>query len=172
MRNARVPATALLAGVLAIAFALTACSSSGTTVSAAELAKLRLDSDTRQIQNIEVLFHLAASTKNIPLMMSLYSDDATVTFGGKTYIGKDQVKSFFEKAGPFQLGNHWVSDTPAYKMKVTVDKDKGTLYFECHYINADNRTVAVVVGADQKVARINGRWLITQLIAATPVLTP
>jgi len=172
MRNARVPATALLAGLLAIAVVLTACGSSGTTVSAAELAKLQLDSDTRQIQNIEVLFHLAASTKNIPLMMSLYADDATVTFGGKTYIGKDQVKSFFEKAGPFQLGNHWVSDTPAYKMKVTVDKDRGTLYFECHYINADNRTVAVVVGADQKVARIGGKWLITQLIAATPVLTP
>ena len=57
-------------------------------------------------------------------------------------------------------------------MKVTVDKDRGTLYFECHYINADNKTVAVVVGADQKVARINGKWLITQLIAATPVLTP
>ena len=30
----------------------------------------------------------------------------------------------------------------------------------------------VVVGADQKVARIDGKWLITQLIAATPVLTP
>ena len=43
MRNARVPAAALLAGLLAIAFALTACGSSGTTVSAAELAKLRQD---------------------------------------------------------------------------------------------------------------------------------
>jgi hypothetical protein len=172
MRNARVPSTALLAGLLAIPFALTACNSGQTTVSTTELAKLQLDSDTRQIQNIEVLFHLAASTKNIPLMMSLYSDNATVTFGGKTYTGKDQVRSFFEKAGPFQLGNHWVSDTPAYKMKVTVNKDTGTLYFECHYINADNKTVAVVVGADQKVARINGKWLITQLIAATPVLAP
>ena len=172
MRSARVPAIAVQTGMLVIAFALTACGSSGTQVSSDELAKLQLDSDTRHIQDIEVMFHLAASTKNIPLMMSLYADDATVTFGGKTYTGKDQVRSFFEKAGPFQLGNHWVSDTPAYKMKVTVDKDKGTLYFECHYINADNRTVAVVVGADQKVARINGRWLITQLIAATPVLTP
>jgi len=172
MRSARVPATALQTGLLAIAFALTACSSSGAAITSAELAKLQLESDTRQIERIEVMFHLAASTKNIPLMMSLYADDATVTFGGKTYTGKDQVRSFFEKAGPFQLGNHWISDTPAYKIKVTVDKDRGTLYFECHYINADNKTVAVVVGADQKVARIDGKWLITQLIAATPVLTP
>jgi SnoaL-like domain len=172
MRSARVPATALQTGLLAIAFALSACSSSGAAITSAELAKLQLESDTRQIERIEVMFHLAASTKNIPLMMSLYADDATVTFGGKTYTGKDQVRSFFEKAGPFQLGNHWVSDTPAYKIKVTVDKDRGTLYFECHYINADNKTVAVVVGADQKVARIDGKWLITQLIAATPVLTP
>jgi len=172
MRSARVPVTALHTGLLAIAFALTACGASGATIPSAELAKLQLEADTRQIEHIEVMFHLAASTKNIPMMMSLYADDATVTFGGKTYTGKDQVQSFFEKAGPFQLGNHWVSDTPAYKMKVTVDKDRGTLYFECHYINADNKTVAVVVGADQKVARIDGKWLITQLIAATPVLTP
>src|SRR6266566_4692293 len=172
MHSARVPATALHTGLLAIAFALAACSTSGAAIPSAELAKLQLEADSRQIERIEVMFHLAASTKNVPLMMSLYADDATVTFGGKTYIGKDQVQSFFEKAGPFQLGNHWVSDTPAYKMKVTVDKDRGTLYFECHYINADNKTVAVVVGADQKVARINGKWLIIQLIAATPVLTP
>ena len=49
------PATVLLAGMLAIAFALTACSTGGTTVSSAELAKLQLDSDTRQIERIEVV---------------------------------------------------------------------------------------------------------------------
>ena len=172
MRSARVPATALKTGLLAIAFTLTACGSSGATISSAELASLQLDKDKHQIEQIEQVFHRAASTKDVDLMMSLYDDDATVTFGGKTYTGKDQVRSFFEKSGPFQLGNHWVSDTPAYKMKVTVDKDRGTLYFECHYVNADNQTVAVVVGADQKVARINGKWLITELTAATPVLAP
>jgi SnoaL-like domain len=172
MRSARVPAIPVQAGLLAIVLTLAGCGASGAALPSAELASLQLERDRHQIEQIEVIFHRAASLKDIDMMMSLYSDDATVTFGGKTYTGKDQVRSFFEKAGPFQLGNHWVSDTPAYKMKVTVDKDRGTLYFECHYINADNKMVAVVVGADQKVARIQGRWLITQLIAATPVLTP
>src|SRR5204863_8810149 len=117
MRSARVPATVLLAGLLAIAFALTACSTGGTTVSSAELAKLQLDSDTRQIERIDVVFHLAASTKNIPLLMSLYADDVTVTFGGKTYTGTDQVRSFFEQAGPFQHGTDWVCDGPSYTME-------------------------------------------------------
>ena len=32
--------------------------------------------------------------------------------------------------------------------------------------------VAAVVGADQDVARIGGKWLITRAVAATPELTP
>jgi hypothetical protein len=171
MRGARPDARISLIGLVAVASLLSACGA-GAAPTSSELASLQLESDMHQIEHIEVTFHKAASTKDVDLMMSLYADDATVTFGGKTYTGKDQVRGFFSKAGPFQLGNHWVSDTPAYKMKVTVDKDRGTLYFECHYINADNQTVAVVVGADQKVARIGGKWLITELIAATPVLTP
>jgi SnoaL-like domain len=171
MRGSRPDARVSLIGLIAVASMLSACGTAAAP-SSSELASLQQQVDMRLIEHIEVTFHKAASTKDIDLMMSLYSDDATVTFGNKTYTGKDQIRGFFSKAGPFQLGNHWVSDTPAYKIKVTVDKDKGTLYFECHYINADNQTVAVVVGADQKVARIQGKWLITELIAATPVLTP
>jgi ketosteroid isomerase-like protein len=171
MRRAPSNARIGLIGLAVIPVLLAGCGAGGAPTSS-EIARLQQEADMRQIEHIEVTFHKAASTKDVDLMMSLYADDATVTFGGKTYTGKDQIRGFFSKAGPFQLGNHWVSDTPAYKMKVTVDKDTGTLYFECHYINADNETVAVVVGADQHVARIQGKWLITELIAATPKLTP
>ena len=125
-----------------------------------------------QIEKIEKTWHRAASTKNLDLMMSIWAPNATMTIGGKTFTGTQAIHDVFARAAPFQPENHWISDTPAYKVRTTVNGDKGTLYFECHYINADNKTVAVVVGADQKVARINGKWLITQLIAATPVLTP
>ena len=116
-------------------------------------------------------FHKAASTHDLDLMMSLYADDAVATIGGQTYTGKDQIRNLFAtKAAPFKAENHWVSDTPAYKLKATVDGNSGTLFFECHYIDVNNKTVVVVVGADQQVSRIGGKWLITEMTSTSPTL--
>jgi hypothetical protein len=125
-----------------------------------------------QIDNIERTWHKAASAKNLDLMMSLWAPNATETIGGKTYTGKAAIRAVFAKAGPFQPQNHWISDTAAYKIRATVNGDKGTLYFECHYIDVDTQKVAAVVGADQNVRKINGKWLITNLTASSVTLQP
>ena len=106
-------------------------------------------------------------------MMSLWADNATFTVGGQTYTGKDQIRTFFRtKAAPFQPGTNWVSDTPAYKVRLTIDGDKGTLYFECHYVDVRTGKVMAVVGVDHTVQKINGKWLIVDSAGATPVLSP
>ena len=65
-----------------------------------------------------------------------------------------------------------MSETPAYKLRATVNGDKGTLYFECHYVDPETAKVVVVTAADQQVARINGEWLITNNVGASPDLVP
>ena len=70
-----------------------------------------------------------------------------MTNGGKTYTGKKAIRIVLGKSAPFQAVNPWVSDTPAYKTRVTVTGNKGTIYFECHYIDVDTSKVAAVVGA-------------------------
>ena len=125
-----------------------------------------------KIDQIEKTWHKAASRKNLNLMMSLWAPKATATIGGKTYTGKTAIRGLFAKSGPFQPQNHWESDTPAYKLRTTVNGSKGTLYFECHYIDVDTGKVAAAVGADQEVRKINGKWLITNLTAATVTLKP
>ena len=128
--------------------------------------------DILAIEHIESTWHKASSLKDLNLMMSIWADDATATLGSQTYVGRDQIRDFFAtKAASFKPENHWLSDHPAYKMRVTVDGDRGTLYFECHYIDVQTRQVKAVVAADQKVARIKGRWLITSLVSATPALS-
>jgi len=129
------------------------------------------DANMWQIDAIEKTWHRAASTQDVDLMMSLWAPDATFTYGPLTVSGKDQLRTFFAtKAGPFQQGNRWISDTPAYKIRITVNDDdtKGTLYFECHYIDPKTGKVVSVVGADQNVEKIDGKWLITKSVAATP----
>jgi hypothetical protein len=125
-----------------------------------------------KIDQIEKTWHKAASRKNLDLMMSIWAPKATMTIGGKTYTGKAAIRGVFEKAGPFQAQNHWISDTAAYRIRTTVNGDKGTLYFECHYIDVDTGKVASTVGADQEVRWIHGKWLITNLTAASVTLKP
>src|SRR6266496_1759981 len=127
--------------------------------------------DTMAIEQIEVKWHEASSTTNLDLMMSLWADNATFTAGGQTYTGKADIRNFFAtKAAPFQSKNNWVSDTPAYKVRTTVDGDKGSVSFECDYIDVATKQVANFVAADNSVARINGTWLITNSVASAATL--
>ncbi len=159
----------LLIGV-ACAVSLAGCGAAGTP---APPSDLQIKADTYDIEQIEVTWHKASSTKNVDLMMSVWADNATFTVGAKTYTGNDQIREFFAtQAGPFKPENTWVSETPAYKIRVTVDGDKGTLYFECHYVDVATKQVKSVVGADQAVARIGGKWLITNSVSASPELAP
>lgn len=171
MRKAGRLTTTALGGALAV-MAL-ACSSV-PAIAPAELAELRRQADLHAIWQIEVEFHRAASNKNLDLIASLFTENATFTTGGQTYAGREQIREFFAtKAGPFKEENHWVSDTPAYKLDATVNGDQGTIYFECHYLDPGTRSVVSVVGADGTVERVDGRWLMTTLTAsALPELAP
>jgi ketosteroid isomerase-like protein len=156
-------------GVVLLSVVLVACSGSGTG-SADEQA--RLDQDRYEIDQIEKNFHHATTTKDIDLMMSLYAPNATMTVGpGVTASGLDEIRQFWlEKASTFEPQNHWLSDHPAYKLEITVNGDRGTLHFECHYIDIETGEVAYATTADFDVARIDGTWLITNMVGGTTVL--
>jgi hypothetical protein len=156
---------------LVVVSSLAACGSSSNN-SRSQQATQR-SADAYAIDQIEKTWHKAASTHDVNLMMTLWAPDATFNIGTETLTGATQIRDFFaHKAAPFQPQNHWVSETPAYKIGITVNGDKGTLYFECHYVDMKTRKVVAVVGADQNVQRIGGKWLITNSASATPSLTP
>ncbi|MGZ4333811.1 MAG: YybH family protein [Gaiellaceae bacterium] len=158
------------AAIAALVVALAACGSSGKTSAAGP--QVQKDADLYLIDQIEQTWHKAASTHDIDLMMTIWAPDATFTIGGQTASGKAAIRKVLAAAGPFQLQNHWVSETPAYKIRTTVNSDKGTLYFECHYVDVKTAKVVKVVGADQDVQKINGTWLITNSVASSPTLKP
>lgn len=164
--------TLLSAGALAaLVMLLAACG--GSPAENASAQAIQEDADLYRIGEIEKKWHQATSTHDIDLMMSLWAEDATFTVdAGKTLTGKEAIREFWLAAPVFQPDTHWVSETPAYKIRATVDGDKGTLYFECHYVDPVTEKVVRVVGADQQVARINGEWLITNNVGASPILAP
>lgn len=163
----------LIAGALGfMVLSLSACDRSSEDP--ALMKALQEKSDRYEIDQIERKFHEATTLKNVDLMMTLWAPNATFTVGpGATAAGLEEIRQFWlTKAETFQDHTHWVSDHPAYKVEITVNGDRGTLHFECHYIDYDTDKVAFTTVADFDVARIDGRWLITNGIAGTTELAP
>lgn len=155
--------------LVALILALSACGGSGSS-SASEEA-LQRESDLYQISLIERSFHEAISKKDVDKLVGLFSAHATGTFRpGQTVSGREQIRKVWMKSTAWKPETHWVSDHPAYKLEVTIDGDRGTLHFECHFIDVDKRTVAAATAGNVDVARIDGRWLITNFVGSTTEL--
>ena len=172
MRKVVVAAVAVVAvavGMLVGALA----ASGGSSASSTSEQEMQRNADRWQIDRLEKNFHRATTKKNIDLMMSLYAPNATFTFPGSTAVGKKQIRQFWlTKSLAFLPENNWISDTAAYKVRISVNGDRGTLFFECHYIDAKTQELKAVTAADGDVARINGHWLITSIAGSSATLSP
>lgn len=123
-------------------------------------------SDVVKIYEVQAAFQRAASTKNLGLMTSLFTDDATLSMGGQTYTGKGQVRTFFATvAGSFQPQNHWLSLTTSPSIRIEDRGDRVRLYFESVYVDAVTMQVKAHLYADTTLVRIDGRWLILNMEA-------
>ena len=162
--------TVLMGGTLAIlAFTISACGgSSGSSASDKEMER---KAEIYNISQIERTFHESISKKDLDDLVGLFAPNATGTFApGKTVTGKEQIRQVWLKSVPFMPETKWLSDHPAYKLKVTVDGDRGTLHFECHFIDVETGKVAAVTAGNLDVAKIDGEWLITNFVGSTSEL--
>jgi ketosteroid isomerase-like protein len=161
----------LLIGSAAAALVVALSGCGGSSDSSASEQTLQRDSDMYAISLIEKTFHEAITKKDIDAMMSLFAPNATATFGpGKTVSGKEQIRKVWLTSTMWKPETQWLSDHPAYKLKATVDGDRGTLRFECHFVDVLTKKVAAVTAANQDVARIDNRWLITNFVGSTSEL--
>jgi len=156
-------------GVFLISVVLVACGGSNADSSGDQARRFQ---DMWEIGQIEKRFHEAQAKKDIDLMMSLYAADATMTVGpGVTGSGVDEIRRFWlDDSAPFAPENEWISDHPAYKLEITVNGDRGTLHFECHYVDVNTGEVVSATAGEFDVARLDGKWLITNFVGATTVL--
>jgi ketosteroid isomerase-like protein len=128
--------------------------------------------DKYAIDQIERKWHQAEMTQNTREMMSLWAPHAIFQRDPThTIVGRAKIRKFWTKQlWPTARKEHWVSDTATPRIRVTVEGNTGTLYFECHEVDAKTRKVILVVGQTVQVAKIHGRWLITKTSGSSPML--
>ena len=159
--------------IAAFAVPLAACGG-GSSEKSASSQEFQRRAALYDIDQIERKWHKAISRHDIPLLMSLFAPNATFTPApGMTLTGTKEIRHFWvavAKVGD-PKAHTWVLDTPAYKIRETVNGNRGTLYFECDHIDLKTRKIMAVTGGNDQVAKIDGRWVITNSVGATPELS-
>jgi ketosteroid isomerase-like protein len=131
------------------------------------------DADLYQIEQVEVKFHRATSHHDLSLMMSIWAPGAVFNIDQRTLAGKAQIRHWFAtENGAFMPTHHWESDTPSYKIRINLNGDKASMYFECHYVDPKTATIVAKAGVTHTLQKINGEWLITNSAGSTAVLSP
>jgi ketosteroid isomerase-like protein len=174
MRKRTVKRAGMLLVVVALALAPTLSASAGTsTKAAAKDDVVQREADLYEIDQVEVKFHRATSTHDLNLMMSLWAPGAVFNIDQQTLTGKAQIRNWFATENKaFMPSHHWESDTPSYKIRISLNGNKATMYFECHYIDTKTSRVAAVAGVDHRLQKINGKWLIVDSAGAPATLSP
>jgi hypothetical protein len=159
-------------GVVAVLVPFSALAGTSTKASTNDDSVQR-EADLYLIDQVEVKFHRATSKHDLNLMMSLFAPGAVFNIDQQTLTGKAQIRHWFATGNKaFMPEHHWESDTPSYKILVSLNGSKATIYFECHYIDAKTSTVMAVAGVDHKLQKINGKWLIVDSASSPATLSP
>ena len=120
-----------------------------------------------EIYELQAAFHRAKSHQDIDLMVSLWADDATLTFNGKEYAGKEGVRGLFLNSGSWL--HHRISLVASFKDQIDVQGDTAFLYFECHDVALDNNdvgpqgTIVTHLSNYGTIRNIAGSWLFWQM---------
>ena len=125
------------------------------------------------MKQVEVSYHKALVTKDIELLMSIFSDNAVFTApNGTVYNGKGAIRAFFATQAPaMQPQNHWAALVPNYRVQATVNGDTATLTFECHMVDIATNQMMVHHRIDMTLSRQGFQWLVKTMKATAIQLT-
>ena len=156
--------------IFVLSVVLAACGGSTADSSGDQARRFQ---DMWEIDQIEKDFHQATTTKDIDLMMSLYAPNATMTVGpGETAAGLDEIRRFWLKdSAPFAVRER----TGSRITRRTSSRSRSTATGARCISSATTsmwrpRRSSSITTADFDVARIDGKWLITNMVGGTTVL--
>lgn len=127
--------------------------------------------ETGEIYQLQATFHLAKSTQNIDLLMSLWDPNGSLTIPGNPespFVGYAAIKAFTLTTGSFT--HLRFSLVPSFKIKIAIHGDSAFFYEECHDVaNFDQPTRSIA--ADSYLAgtlrKIRGRWLFSDMFGGS-----
>ena len=124
-----------------------------------------------EIYELQAAFHLAKSTQNIDLLMSLWDPSGSLTIPGdpnSPYVGFDRIKAFSLSTGSFT--HHRFSLVPSFKIQIDVHGDEAFFYEECHDVqNFDlpSRFIASDSFLAGTLRKIADKWVFSNMFGGS-----
>ena len=123
------------------------------------------------IYQLQAAFHLAKSTQNIDLLMSLWDPGGSLTIPGdpnSPYVGLDRLRAYLLTTGSFT--NRRLSLVPSFKIQIDVQGQEAYFYEECHDVG-DFDMPSRVIAADSFLAgtirKIDGQWVFSNMFGGS-----
>jgi hypothetical protein len=116
-----------------------------------------------EIEAVKTALIAACGTQNLDGVLALFTRDATVTSGGRTYVGIDQIQKYWAQSGAFHPGSRWVGYSSGETVRVGADADSATLVFECIWLDAGTSRIVARSVARHVLVKSGGTWTITQM---------
>jgi hypothetical protein len=135
-----------------------------------------------EIYQLQAAFHWAKShaltdPSAIDVMVSLWTDDCSLTTNGTTQSGQDFVRQFFLNSGAWK--HRRMSLVPSFKDQIDVQGNTAFLYFECHDVALEDENPPTVLAGTLVTHLTNygmirndgGTWRFWQMTfgSATPI---
>ena len=136
------------------------------------------DSDSHQLADIarlyrlQATFHLAKSTQDINLLMSLWDVNGSLTIKGdpnSPYVGLDRLRAFLLSTGSFK--HKRLSLVPSFKIQFEAHHDEAFFYEECHDYDLLGGLIAADTYLAGTVRKIEGKWLFANMFGGAAPLS-
>ena len=127
--------------------------------------------ETADIYQLQAAFHLAKSTQNIDLLMSLWDPNGSLTIPGNPespFVGYAAIKAFLLTTGSFT--HLRLSLVPSFKIKIAIHGDSAFFYEECHDVadfDQPTRSIASDTYLAGTVRKITGRWVFSDMFGGS-----
>jgi hypothetical protein len=124
-----------------------------------------------EIYELQAAFHLAKSTQDIDLLMSLWDVNGSLTISGdpnSPYVGFDRLKAFLLSTGSFT--HRRLSLVPSFKIQIDIHGKEAFFYEECHDVqdfDLPTRFIAADSFLAGTVRKIKGKWLFSNMFGGS-----
>jgi hypothetical protein len=124
-----------------------------------------------KIYELQAAFHLAKSTQDIELMMSLWDVNASLAIPGNPnspFVGLDSIRAFLLSTGSFT--HHRLSLVPSFKIQIDIHGNEAFFYEECHDVqdfDLPSRFIASDTYLAGTLRKVEGKWLFSNMFGGS-----
>jgi len=124
-----------------------------------------------KIYELQAAFHLAKSTQDIDLMMTLWDVNASLTIPSdpnSPYVGLDRLKAFLLSTGSFT--HRRLSVVPSFKIQIDIHGNEAFFYEECHDVqdfDLPSRFIASDTYLAGTLRKVEGNWLFSNMFGGS-----